>query len=173
MCINCPECWWPWSAWWVFALRFLFATRGPKIWFALGRAQGCWRRSDSTTTWHVWSFRFVVNICELCDRLRQGELSGGFANILKLEVAIATLATCYHVLHLASTNEYHNIATVESNFRPSKLKSATHFCIHLYRIFDDNAHIWQTHTETEKAGFNALNRQISYEVTSHSNIQMP
>ena len=86
-----------------------------------------------------------MNICELCDRLRQGELSGGFANILKLEVAIATLATCYHVLHLgpavhvravvASTNEYHNIAIVESNFRPSKLKSATHFCIHLYRIF--------------------------------------
>ncbi len=41
-----------------------------------------------------------MNIRELCDKVRRGELSGGFANIQKLEVAVATWAPFYHVLHV-------------------------------------------------------------------------
>ena len=55
---------------------------------------------STSACWIYWSFRFAVNIRELCDRVRRGELSGGFANIQKLEVAVATWAPFYHVLHI-------------------------------------------------------------------------
>lgn len=136
-----------------------------------------------------------MNICELCDRLRQVELSGGFANILKLEVAIATLATCYHVLHLGPAVHVRVTLSIAIQLRSwwpkpwllqpmstTILPPLSQTSVHqnssqlLTFAFIDIGYLMimstfdtHTHTETETAGFNALNRQISYEVTSHSN----